>query len=331
MDNRHWSVLDLPQLYTKPSAAELLSTLDRLEVKAASFDNNDGNNGPVEDGLPNYLTSIVASKLAWIDEVTKEQIWEAASLRLSERSAMRSLSRVFVIPAPNRLGSVSITLHEPSLTADNLGHKTWLASFLLAKHVSSLKPHLPALQISEDDLNFESPLQPNRVIELGAGTGLVGLAIAAMFPVHVHLTDLPEIVPNLRSNVVTSQAESKTSWKGKTTVGGLDWSQHAHGSEYDLVVVADPIYSPQHPAWLVNTIDSVLKRDEKARVVIELPLREAYNTEVEELKSRMVDLGLVIIAEGFESGFEDWENAQDPSERTKVQCWWAVWGWSMIR
>ncbi|KAI4102940.1 MAG: hypothetical protein L6R37_004090 [Teloschistes peruensis] len=277
MDNQHWSVLDLPQLYTKPSAAELLSTLDRLEVKAASFDNNDGNNGPVEDGLPNYLTSIVASKLAWIDEVTKEQIWEAASLRLSERSG-RS-----------------------------------------------------ALQISKDDLNFESPLQPNRVIELGAGTGLMGLAIAAMFPVHVHLTDLPEIVPNLRSNVVTSQAESKTSLKGNTTVGELDWSQHAHGSEYDLVVVADPIYSPQHPAWLVNTIDSVLKRDEKARVLIELPLREAYNAEVEELKSRMVDLGLVIIAEGFESGFEDWENARDPSERTKVQCWWAVWGWSTIR
>ncbi|KAL9584609.1 MAG: hypothetical protein Q9212_002014 [Teloschistes hypoglaucus] len=313
---------------------ELLSTLDRLEVKAASWENNDSGPQINEDGLPSYLTSIVASKLAWIEEeVIREQIWEAASVRLSERSGRSGLLpdapfyEVFVIPAPDYLESVSITLHEPSLTADNLGHKTWLASFLLAKRMSSLIPHLPALQFVEDDLE---PPPNTEIIELGAGTGLVGLAIAAMYPVHVHLTDLPEIVPNLRSNVLTYQRDPKFSSAGTATVGELDWSQHAGTSHYDLVLAADPIYSPQHPAWLVSTIESVLKRDEKARVVIELPLREAYNAEVEELKSRMAKVGLLVIAEGLESGFEDWESAQDPTERIKVQCWWAILRWSIF-
>lgn len=40
-----------------------------------------------EQGVPKYLTSIVGSSLDWIaDDVTREQIWEAASARLSERS-----------------------------------------------------------------------------------------------------------------------------------------------------------------------------------------------------------------------------------------------------
>ncbi|KAL8685536.1 MAG: hypothetical protein Q9218_007701, partial [Villophora microphyllina] len=166
------SVLDLPQLYTKPSATQLLSTLGQLELRNVSWDGNDDGEGHKinEDGIPKYLTCIIASKLAWIeDEITKEQIWEAASARLSERSgrsAMRSLSRVFVIPAPDHLQSVSIKLHEPSLTADNLGHKTWLSSYLLAKRLPAIIPHLPPLQtVARNPDN-----RTTRVIELGAGT-----------------------------------------------------------------------------------------------------------------------------------------------------------------
>ena len=40
-----------------------------------------------EDGIPQYLTSIIASRLHWIeDEDEREQVWEMASARLSERS-----------------------------------------------------------------------------------------------------------------------------------------------------------------------------------------------------------------------------------------------------
>lgn len=226
------------------------------------------------------------------------------------------MSRTFSIPT-STTSSVSITLREPSLTADNLGHKTWLASYLLAKRLPSLVPYLPAFE------------RGGQVIELGAGTGLVGVAIAAMFDVHVHLTDLPAIVPNLRANVT---ANSLSITQGSTSVGELDWSsspdccieQH---EAYDVVVAADPLYSPQHPAWLVATIGCVLKRDLAARVVVELPLREAYAPEIRELKSGMAESGLMMLVQGTERGFEDWEENQRGMEKTEVDCWWAVWRW----
>ena len=214
--------------------------------------------------------------------------------------------------------TVAIILREPSLTADNLGHKTWLASYLLAKRLQSLAPYVPALEIG------------GQVIELGAGTGLVGLAIAAMFDVHVHLTDLPAIVPNLLANTT---ANSSSITKDSTSVGEFDWSNipdqpgEVHKT-YDLVVAADPLYSPQHPAWLVKAINHVLKRDLAARVVIELPLREAYAPQIMELRLRMADFGLVILVDGTERGFEDWEESQRGNEKTEVVCWWAVWKWT---
>ncbi|KAL8934926.1 MAG: hypothetical protein Q9211_004975 [Gyalolechia sp. 1 TL-2023] len=308
------SVLDLPQLYTRPPAADLLLALDRLQVKPAIWhDAVEVNNRMVdEEGVPKYLTSIVGSPLAWIaDDNIKDQIWQAASARLCERSG--------------RSEAVSITLHEPSLTADNLGHKTWLASFLLAKRLASMRPYLPPLT-QKASVSSISDISSSSIhaIELGAGTGLVGLALAALVDIDVHLTDLPAIVPNLRANVESNA-------RGNTSVGELDWSDLKDEGEqlkYDLVLAADPLYSPQHPAWLVATIKYVLKKDKMARAVIELPLREAYMPEVEDFKNRMEVVGLSIEVEGLESGFEDWESAHERNARTEVQCWWAVWRWT---
>ncbi|KAL9022252.1 MAG: hypothetical protein Q9185_000652 [Variospora sp. 1 TL-2023] len=334
-DHSDGSVLDLPQLYTRPPAVELLSTLHHLQLKPLTWDDVEESRPKASDeaGLPAYLTSIIASRLAWIaDDSVKEQIWEAASARLSERSgrsAIPSVSRTFVVPASTFTESISIILHEPSLTADNLGHKTWLASFLLAKRLPSLISYLPFLR---DRDQRESSY---RVIELGAGTGLVGLAVAALFHVDVHLTDLRDIVPNLCSNVVTYQANTAVKKKGGCiSVGELDWSDPQRfvdgpGTTYDLVVAADPLYSPEHPAWLVGTIGHVLQKDETARVVIELPLRDAYMPEVEDFKKRMRILGLTIEAEGLETGFDDWQSAHQMNARTEVKCWWAIWRWAL--
>ncbi len=88
----HCPVLDLPQLYTRPPATELLSTLKRLTVKLSSWNFTENwqehEGGEIgEDGVPKYLTGIISSPLLWIeDENLKEQIWEAAGARLSERS-----------------------------------------------------------------------------------------------------------------------------------------------------------------------------------------------------------------------------------------------------
>lgn len=90
------TVLDLPQLYTRPSAPILLSTLDDLKIKPSSWAGSqdqvstEGQVGPVrvnEDGVPKYLTGIISSSLLWIeDEDARERVYEAASARLAERA-----------------------------------------------------------------------------------------------------------------------------------------------------------------------------------------------------------------------------------------------------
>ena len=88
-------VLDLPQIYTHPSATTLLQTLTRLAIKPSSWSVGAENDRGPEDGrapidehgIPKYLTSIISNELQWIeDEDERERVWEAASARLSERS-----------------------------------------------------------------------------------------------------------------------------------------------------------------------------------------------------------------------------------------------------
>lgn len=86
------TVLDLPQLYARPTASELLQTLQLLTIKPPSWNHdssqqrNQAKNPFSEEGIPKYLTGIVASKLSWVNEDRREEIWETASRRLSERS-----------------------------------------------------------------------------------------------------------------------------------------------------------------------------------------------------------------------------------------------------
>lgn len=86
------TVLDLPQLYAHPSAAELISTLETLAIEPTLWDSksclNDGDECALIDeaGIPKYLTGIIASQLSWVEDERREEIWEAASRRLSERS-----------------------------------------------------------------------------------------------------------------------------------------------------------------------------------------------------------------------------------------------------
>ncbi|KAI9773337.1 MAG: hypothetical protein M1840_007552 [Geoglossum simile] len=328
-------LFDLPQLYTKPPFSELLSALELVAVAPASWDGATGSNSGnesleagcfdarkvCEEGVPNYLTGIIKSPLAWLSSPSeRERVWETASRRLSERagrSAQPPLTRSFGIPGKSHAGNaITIRLHEPTLTSDNLGLKTWASSYLLAKRLSCLS--LPSRE---------------HVLELGAGTGLVGIAAAALWGARVHLTDLPAIVANLRGNVA-GNAEVIGRGGGVATVGVLDWEDAGPAEvgdgdddegKYPVILVADPIYSPAHPRLLVQTIVRCLEKGVGSRVVIELPLREAYEPEIGELRERMEGVGFRILEEGEESGFDDWGGGVE-GELREVKCWWGIWG-----
>ncbi|KAL6237757.1 hypothetical protein BDW75DRAFT_228434 [Aspergillus navahoensis] len=336
--DKRLAVLDLPQIYMKPSGTELLQTLDLLTIKPRSFGisaHEPVKRRTVESaGLTRYLTSIIASPLSWLDtDELREAIWDAAAARLSERSgrtAMPAMSRVFAVPTSSG-EELTLTLHEPSLTADNLGMKTWVSSYLLARRLHSILDFSPQLVPSTSTPPTPDSDRTLRALELGAGTGLVGLSFAALRgnSAKIHLTDLPEIVPNLSHNAALN-VELLNRTAATVTTGVLDWSVSpekppAAEEQYDLILAADPLYSPEHPRLLADTIAVWLSRGLDARVVLEMPLRNAYLPQVQDLRQRLGRLGLAVVEEGEETGYDDWETAD--GDAVSVRCWWSVWGY----
>lgn len=242
------------------------------------------------------------------------------------------MSRIFQIPTSCG-EEFTLTLHEPSLTSDNLGMKTWVSSYLLSRRLHTIVDAAPQLIPIESTTPTPKTTKPLRALELGAGTGLVGLSFAALRgkSASIHLTDLAAIVPNLAHNAALN-VELLTRSAATVTTGVLDWSisseQQRPSSEqqYDVILAADPLYSPQHPMWLADTIALWLSRGLDARVVLEMPLRDAYLPQVRELRERMAQAGLAVVEEGEETGYDDWESADGGA--LEVRCWWSIWGWS---
>ncbi|KAH7391099.1 VPS28 protein-domain-containing protein [Phaeosphaeria sp. MPI-PUGE-AT-0046c] len=351
--NMSLDVLDLPQLYTKPSADTLLRTLalltsappswDRSNADKKDEDTGDGHEDEIEklrshhinpEGVTRYLTSIVSSSLRWIDDdEVKEEIWNQASLRLSERSgrtAMGAMSRKFKIPSST--SSFEIDIHEPALTGDDLGLKTWAASYLLAKRL-----HTCTLPSPSDGQRLQ-------VLELGSGTGLVGLAMAGL-GADVILTDLPSIHANLARNAESNSA-TIISNGGSSRTGVLDWTNPSIceltpgladpslnlpiDRKFPLILAADSLYSPDHPQMLVDTIELWLSDDSNARVIVEFPYRDAYLPEIKTFKDCMMKLGLYVLEEGEEEGYDDWgapDTHRGQEDEARVICWWSIWAW----
>lgn len=331
------TVLDLPQIHQRPSASTLLAILSDLSVLPSSWEGKSDHKPKIKsDGIPAYLTSIISSPLAWIEsDELKEQVWDETSKRLGERSGrtgMGSFTRTFKIPLYNAVNNgqiddsihhtLELVLHEPALTADNLGLKTWASSYMLAKRLPILRSTLPRFS------------QDTQILELGSGTGLVGLTAASVFNARVVLTDLPDIVPNLSKNVLNN-AEAIATSGGSAEAAILDWTDpgsftlsSGHAPEphsFPLILAADSIYSSEHPKLLVQAVQQYLSRVQDARMIVELPLRDSYSVERADLKSRLIDLGLHVFDEGEDVGYDDWMDGDEPAE---VRCWWSVWGWS---
>lgn len=225
---------------------------------------------------------------------------------------MPAITRTFTIPTIDEDDEdLKISLHEPSLTGDWVGFKTWGSAFLLAQRLQSIAAsHL-------------SHLSSPAVLELGSGTGLAGLVAAALWSTDVTLTDLPEILPNLAKNADTNRAAVEERG-GSTSVQELNWiDTDGMEAKYDIVMAVDALYSIEHAGLLVPAIDGCLKHDKDTGVLIATPLRDkATERMLEEFTDLMRSRGMGLLVSGDEFGFEDWEVN---GERARVHTWWGIW------
>ncbi|KAK5174185.1 uncharacterized protein LTR77_001265 [Saxophila tyrrhenica] len=231
--------------------------------------------------------------------------------------------------------SISIHISEPAgLTAENLSLSTWGASFILANQLHSISLPPDHSAPAEDSGATERPW----MLELGAGTGLVGLSAAAIWGTKVTLTDLSNIIPGLAANISLNEPLLKQSG-GSGSCGTLDWTDpatlqlHPDGNGGDLMTVdagtskasvilaADTIYSEEHPELLSKTIVTWMAPGPRSRAILCYPLRMAYIDHVREFWELMEAAGLECAQEGRESGDDNWnELSHTPYE-------WCVWRW----
>ncbi|KAK8116648.1 Protein-lysine N-methyltransferase EFM2 [Apiospora kogelbergensis] len=109
-----------------------------------------------------------------------------------------------------------------------------------------------------------------RIIELGAGTGLVGLALAHALP-HLGVaqtnpliaTDFhPVVLENLRANITSNFPGVESP---PVDACHLDWSAPSRAAPLDrpadMLVATDVIYAPEHAIWLRDCASQFLAPD----------------------------------------------------------------------
>lgn len=222
---------------------------------------------------------------------------------------------------------VPLSLSVPALQADNLSLITWGSSYILSNILHRLRDAVPV--VTSDG--------PVSVLELGAGTGLVGLSAAVLWKTGVILTDLEPIIPGLVANVALN-IEALEAHGGRGTCGTLDWNaprsiflysdgttarEITNDSETDkasVILAADTMYWEEHPRLISNTIFAWLKRNKEARAVVCYSLRVAYLEVAQEFYDRMEQGGMEVVVEGRE------EMANDSFDDEKLYEW-SVWKW----
>ena len=105
----------------------------------------------------------------------------------------------------------------------------------------------------------------------------------------------------------------------------LVWRTSRNGLHSPLILAADSIYSAEHPKLLAETVVTWLSKDSDARVIVELPRRLGFEQDLEDFRVQMQIVGLDLLEEDDEFGFDDWGDGK--TEDQMVKCWFSVWGW----
>ena len=157
------------------------------------------------------------------------------------------------------VGGLSVTLHEQHI-GTLLGSIVWPGGRYLALYLHHMHTALPTLLPFDPSrpappnrvcAHFSLPhsfLRGKRVIELGSGTGIVGIIAARCSPSTLVLTDLPALLPLLAANVASNIPSTSVS----TAIHclPLTWSTTLTAAEltgelavpFDVMLLSDVVY-----------------------------------------------------------------------------------------
>ncbi|EJD48942.1 hypothetical protein AURDEDRAFT_161880 [Auricularia subglabra TFB-10046 SS5] len=219
-----------------------------------------------------WLTAFIARYSALEDD-GEELVREAASILAvcSGSSAQGVVSRVIL------LGDVEVLLDDAPLDSDasgaSVGLQTWGSSSVLAQHLVQN----PALC---------RELFTARILELGAGTGLVTLVLAKLLPDarnRIVSTDCHSgVLGNLRANVARNGLDDRVE------VRALDWSAFETGGGEELaalglfahIFAADVVYEAEQCGWLSLCVRALLQKPDGIFHLV-VPVRRTHARETQ--------------------------------------------------
>ena len=117
---------------------------------------------------------------------------------------------------------------------------------------------------------FAELVKGKRVVELGCGTGVVGIT-AACLGATVLLTDTVRVVPHAQHNADINAAVIEGQG-GSAQGAAVDWEAQCDGSpllgDWDVVIGADLIYAQKDISLLVNTLQTLRQRSRHVDIII---------------------------------------------------------------
>lgn len=173
----------------------------------------------------------------------------------------------------------------------SVGAQTWGSACLLSE------------MIVQSPMCFGLEHRPIRILELGAGTGLVSLTLATVLrdmdiPLSkdhtnwsITATDFhPSVLQNLEKNVNILQSQPHP-FRIPIDIHFLDWStfldspaEPPFDERFDLVFAADVIYEMEQAQWIKNCVETLLRIPENTKSVpprffLVVPVRPTHATE----------------------------------------------------
>jgi predicted nicotinamide N-methyase len=217
-----------------------------------------------------WLIGFTARSDAWLFSASKEEI-EAYMCAVDEAASLlalftgpepdQAITRNFSFPT--RGGQpIEIELNDAPLLGEDhtaVGLQSWASSILLAERICA----------NAGKFNLDVTRGGGlRVLELGAGTGLLSISVARMAahgrsltpPPFIVATDFhPDVLANLQRNVDTNGDSNSI------IVRELDWSRPNPGSTpfdrpFDVILAADVVYEPSHASWIADCVTKLLAR-----------------------------------------------------------------------
>ncbi|XP_071730867.1 uncharacterized protein [Rutidosis leptorrhynchoides] len=218
---------------------EVEEEINRKELEDES-EEDDEDEEMVEGGIGSYKGKVRMVKGDASDETMllwglQQPIFSKPNAFVSQSSLILSLDAcgrsINISQSPSSLGQPGVT-----------GSVMWDSGIVLGKFLENAV---------ETGLLV---LQGKKVIELGAGCGLVG-CIAALLGSQVIVTDMPDRLRLLKKNVEDNLFGDV---RGSATVNELTWGDRSDPQLFqplpDLVIGSDVIYSEEAVTDLINTL-----------------------------------------------------------------------------